>query len=109
MVRESKTRVIRRDSWLERQISLRDKHKLHMRPAQRLVETASRFGSEIRAVKDQLDMNAKSLVDMIEFAAYMVKRTAQDDNEFTLRARGADAREALKALEELVNQRFGLD
>lgn len=97
------------NGWLVRRISLQNKHGLHMRPAQRIVETASRYESDIRAIKDQLDMNAKSIVDMIEFAAYMVNKAAEDDNEFHFRAQGRDADEALNALDVLVNEHFGLD
>jgi len=93
--------------WMERRISLKNKHGLHMRPAQKIVETASRFQSEIRAGKDQVDFSAKSILDMIEFAAYMVKDAGGD--EFTFRAQGPDAKEALDALETLVNDRFGLE
>jgi phosphotransferase system HPr (HPr) family protein len=80
-----------------------------MRPAQRIVETASRFHADIRALKDHMDMSAKSILDMIEFAAYMVNRAAQDDSEFTFRARGPDAEQALGALSQLVDEHFGLD
>jgi len=97
------------DAWLERKISLKNKHGLHMRPAQRIVETASRYKSEIRAIKDHLDMNAKSILDMIEFAAHMVNAAASEDNDFMFRAQGPDAEIALTELEVLVNERFGLE
>ena len=80
-----------------------------MRPAQRIVEVASRFGAEVHAVKDHMDCNAKSILDMIEFAAHMVRATAEDDHSFTFRARGKDAQQALDALGELVDDHFGLD
>lgn len=97
------------NGWIVRRINLRNKHGLHMRPAQRIVETASRYQSEVHAIKDHLDMNAKSIVDMIEFAAYMVNKAAEDDNEFHFRALGADAQEALSALDLLVNEHFGFE
>lgn len=95
--------------WHERRISLRNKHGLHMRPAQKIVETATRYQSDIRAVKDALDMSAKSILDMIEFAAYMVNSAAENDNEFFFRAQGPDAEKALEALDKLVEDRFGLE
>ncbi|MCZ7645195.1 MAG: HPr family phosphocarrier protein [Planctomycetota bacterium] len=97
------------DEWMDRRISLRNKHGLHMRPAQKIVETATGFQAEIRAIKDDLDFSAKSILDMIEFAAYMVNRASENDNEFTFRAKGPDAREALEALDLLVANRFGLE
>ena len=96
-------------AWLEKNIDLKNKHGLHMRPAQKIVEVASKFQSDVRAVKDDMDCNAKSILDMIEFAAHMVRSTADDDNSFLFRASGDDAQQALDALGELVNDRFGLD
>ena len=96
-------------AWLEKNISLKNKHGLHMRPAQRIVEVATKYKADIRAVKDKMDCNAKSILDMIEFAAHMVRATAEDDHSFTFRASGDDAQEALEALGTLVNHRFGLE
>jgi len=96
-------------TWLEKNISLKNKHGLHMRPAQRIVETATKFRSTIRVVKDSMDCNAKSILDMIEFAAHMVRSTAEDDSSFVFRANGEDAEQALEALGHLVNDRFGLE
>jgi len=97
------------NGWLIRQINLPDKHGMHLRPAQRIVETATRYASEVRAIKDHLDMNAKSILDMIEFAAYMANKAVHDDNEFHFHAQGADAIHALNALDVLANEHFGLD
>ena len=97
------------DEWLEKKIVLKDKHGLHMRPAQRIVEVAGRFRSDVRAVKNSMDCNAKSILDMIEFAAHMVRETAEGDDSFVFRARGDDAQEALDALDDLVDRRFGLE
>jgi phosphotransferase system HPr (HPr) family protein len=104
-----KTPILKRGEWLECRINLRNKHGLHMRPAQRIVETASRFQAEVRTVKDHLDYSAKSILDMIEFAAYMVRGTAASDSEFVFRARGPDAEAALRALDTLVNEHFDLE
>jgi len=97
------------NGWIELRVDLKNKHGLHMRPAQRIVETAGKFRSEVRVIKDEQNLSAKSILDMIEFAAYMVNKAARDDHEFTIRARGPDAQAALKALEQLVETRFGLD
>src|ERR1051326_760912 len=96
-------------AWLEKTIDLKNKHGLHMRPAQRIVEVAGKFRSDVRAVKNGMDCNAKSILDMIEFAAHMVRSTADDDNTFLFRASGDDAQAALEALGALVNDKFGLE
>ena len=46
---------------------------------------------------------------MIEFAAFMVGKTTDDDNSFTFRASGEDAQQALDALNTLVDASFGLE
>ena len=94
--------------WLEKHINLKNKHSLHMRPAQRVVEVATRYDSEVRALKDQVDCNCKSILDMILFVEHMARATAKDDHAFVFRARGRDAQEALDALSELVDDHFGL-
>lgn len=96
-------------AWLEQPINLKNKHGLHMRPAQKIVETADRYQSDIRAVKDELNMSAKSILDMIEFAEYMVNSAEAEDDEFVFKAKGPDARQALDELNQLVEDRFGLE
>lgn len=100
---------VKEQTWQARTVSLRNKHNLHLRPVQRIVETASRFQAEVRVRKDDLDCSAKSLPEMIELAAYMVNRARADDYEFSFHARGVDAAEALEALAQLIEQRFGLE
>ena len=96
--------------WLETNIDLKNKHGLHMRPAQRIVEVAAKFNCDIRAVKDKFECNAKSILDMIEFAAHLVRATGDNDNSFIFRANGPDAEKALAALAALVNDRsFGFE
>lgn len=96
-------------TWLEKNINLAHKHGLHMRPAQRIVSVARKFKCDIRACKNDVDFDAKSILDMIEFAAYMVGKTADDDNSFTFRASGEDAQQALTELSALVDDSFGLE
>ncbi len=96
-------------AWLEKNIDLKNKHGLHMRPAQRIVEVAKRYNADIRAIKGDCDANAKSILDMIEFAAHMVRSTSENDHSFTFRASGNDAQDALLALGELIDEKFGLE
>ena len=95
--------------WLEKVISLENKHALHMRPAQRIVETACKFKSDVHVCKDAHDFNAKSILDMIEFAAHMVSHTEAQDKTFIFKSSGDDAEAALKALSELIDNKFGLE
>lgn len=96
------------NGWLNRSIDLRDTQTLHLRPVQCIVETASRYEAEVRAIKDHLDLNAKSIMDMIELAAYLGNKVPLDDKGFHFLAQGADAIDALNALEMLVRKNFRL-
>jgi len=71
-----------------------------MRPATQIVDAANRFKSEITIRHgDSGDVNAKAPVHVLTLAA-------EKGATLTLRARGADAEEALAALVDLVNRGF---
>jgi phosphocarrier protein HPr len=86
----------------ESRIQICNKLGLHARASAKLVSTAGRFSSEIMLVKENMEVNAKSIMGIMMLAA--CKGT-----ELTLKAEGDDAEEALKAIEQLVNDRFGED
>lgn len=75
---------------------------LHARPVMRFVDVASQFASTIRVKKDQLDVDAKSPMEMMLLEA--VQGTV-----LRLVAEGHDAQQALKALADLVKNKFGED
>jgi phosphotransferase system HPr (HPr) family protein len=68
----------------------------------RFVDVASRFASTIRVRKDELDVDAKSPMEMMLLEA--VQGTA-----LRLVAEGDDAQQALQALADLVDSKFGED
>ncbi|MES0372063.1 MAG: HPr family phosphocarrier protein [Mariprofundaceae bacterium] len=84
----------------EKSIHIQNKLGLHARASAKLVSTASRFSSEITLIKDQIEVNGKSIMGIMMLAA--CKGT-----ELCLRAEGKDAEEAVNAIELLVNDRFG--
>jgi len=73
---------------------------LHARPAAVLVQTANRFKSDIIIEKDGRRASAKNALDLLTLA---VERGAV----VTVEIQGRDENEAMKAFEELVNNRFG--
>ncbi|HKI60277.1 MAG TPA: HPr family phosphocarrier protein [Mariprofundaceae bacterium] len=75
---------------------------LHARASAKLVSTAGQFSSEIMLIKENMEVNAKSIMGIMMLAA--CKGT-----ELTLKADGSDAEEAIAAIEQLVNDRFGED
>ncbi len=73
---------------------------LHARAAARLVKTASSFSSDVRISNGDRQVNAKSIMGVMMLAA--AKGTS-----VILEATGDDAEEALAALTDLINNRFG--
>lgn len=73
---------------------------IHARPAALFAKTASSFASDIRVLKDGLEVNGKSIMGIMMLAA-------AQGNTITVRARGPDEEQAIRALEELVESRFG--
>ena len=84
----------------ERIVQIENKNGLHARPAAEIVKCAAKFRSEITIVKDDLDVNGKSIMGVMMLAA-------EHGSSITLRAEGPDADQALEALAELVHNRFG--
>jgi len=84
----------------ERILHIQNKLGLHARASARFVSEASRFASTITLMKDDIEVNGKSIMGIMMLAAG--KGTA-----LTLRAVGKDEALALNAIESLVNDRFG--
>jgi len=72
---------------------------LHARAAARFVKTAEQFGAEITVSKDEHTVPARSIMGLLLLVAGR-------GSAITVTAKGADAREALNALEALVAARF---
>jgi phosphocarrier protein len=85
---------------LERKLTVTNKSGLHARPAALLVQTASKFSSDITLVKGASEVNAKSIMGIMALGA-------GQGTELTIKVNGADEEEALNALLELFNSNFG--
>ncbi len=84
----------------ERAVQIINKLGLHARPAAEIVKTAARFKSEITIVRDELEVNGKSIMGVMMLAA-------EFGSTILLRAEGADADAALDALAALAAAKFG--
>jgi phosphocarrier protein len=84
----------------ERTVLIVNRNGLHARPAAEIVKLASKFQAEITIVKDDLDVNGKSIMGVMMLAA-------EHGSSITLRAEGPDAAQALDALATLVGNKFG--
>jgi phosphotransferase system HPr (HPr) family protein len=74
---------------------MRDKHLLHMRPIQKASAMAGAFEAEIKVSRGNGEWDAKSLADMLFFAADFA---AAEGDAFLIRANGSDAEKALAEL-----------
>jgi phosphocarrier protein HPr len=84
----------------ERTVTIVNQVGLHARPAAQIVKLASGFKSDITLARDELEVNAKSIMGVMMLAA---ERGAQ----LQLRAEGPDADAALDALAQLIADGFG--
>jgi phosphocarrier protein len=85
-----------------RQVRVANRHGLHARPAAEFVKLANRFRSDILVVREDMEVNGKSIMGMMMLAA-------EQGVELVIRANGEDAEDALSALAALVEHGFGED
>ncbi len=83
-----------------RTFTIRNRLGLHARAAALLVKTANRFVSEITLEKDGLEVNGKSIMGILMLAASKGTR-------ITLKVDGKDSVDAIQALGELIENKFG--
>ena len=74
---------------------------LHARPAAELVKTATRFESEIQIAKDEVWVNAKSILGLMTLAA-------ERGSELSIKADGRDADAAVAAIAELIERDWNM-
>jgi phosphocarrier protein len=85
---------------IERSVQVVNRNGLHARPAAEVVKTAAKFKSEITMVRDDLEVNGKSIMGVMMLAA-------EFGATLTIRAHGPDAQQAVDAIAELIAQKFG--
>jgi phosphocarrier protein HPr len=84
----------------EREVRILNKLGIHARPAAEIVKTAGKFKSNIIIVRDDLEVNAKSIMGVMMLAA-------EFGATIILRATGDDADAALEALAAVIANKFG--
>jgi phosphocarrier protein len=84
----------------EREVKIVNKLGIHARPAAEIVKTSARFKSTITIIRDDLEVNAKSIMGVMMLAA-------EQGATIKLRAEGPDADAALDALAALIAGKFG--
>jgi phosphocarrier protein len=84
----------------EIQLLIRNQLGLHARACALFVKTSSRFRSDVFVSRDDLEVNGKSIMGVMMLAA-------EEGATITVRATGADEAEALEAIRDLVDGKFG--
>ena len=83
-----------------REIVVSNKLGLHARASAKLTQLASKFSCEIWLTRNNRRVNAKSIMGVMMLAA-------GKGSSVLIEADGADADAALKALQELIANKFG--
>lgn len=83
----------------EREIEIKNKLGLHARAAAKLVHVAARFKSDIKIRKGDEEVDGKSILGILLLAAGR-------GSMILLRADGPDERDALDAIEKLIEAKF---
>jgi phosphocarrier protein len=84
----------------EREVQIVNRNGLHARPAAEIVKLASKYKSEITMVRDDLEVNGKSIMGVMMLAA-------ECGATLVVRAQGPDAEQAVDAIAALVARKFG--
>jgi len=84
----------------EAELVIRNQLGLHARACALFVKAAARFHAQILVSRDDLEVNGKSIMGVMMLAA-------EEGSTIRVRAEGPDEREAIAALSDLVNGKFG--
>ena len=85
---------------VERKVEVTNRLGLHARPAAMLVQKANKFKSEINLQKEDLEVNAKSILSVMALAAEM-------GSFVIIKAEGEDEAIAVEELAKLFEEKFG--
>jgi len=80
------------------ELEIKNTDGLHMRPAMKFVDIANRFESEINVNNGETNVDGKSIMQISMLAATC-------GTKLKVTARGPDARQAINALKELVEEK----
>lgn len=84
---------------LERKFTIRNKFGIHARPAALFVKTVSKFHSDIQVEKDGNIAAGKSIMGLLTIEGFQ-------GSVINVKATGADAKEALDAIGQLIDNKF---
>ena len=80
--------------------TLKNKLGFHARAAGHFVRVANKFSSEIKILKNGVEVDGKSIVDILTLAAPL-------HSLITIKAKGVDSQLAIRELGKLIEEKFG--
>lgn len=87
---------------IKEKITIKNSAGLHARPSAQLVKLASKFKSDFYIHSYGYRVNGKSILGVMTLAA-------ESGAELELELEGPDEEEALKAIKEAIENKFGMD
>lgn len=84
---------------IEKILTVRNRAGIHARPAALIAQTANKFASEIMLRKDDMTINAKSIMGVITMAALY-------NTTIVLTAEGSDEIQAAQSIFDLFESKF---
>lgn len=88
------------NSGISRVLTIQNERGLHARASARFVTVAGEFDAKITVSKDGVDVCGTSIMGLMMLAAAI-------GETISIKAEGVQKNEAISALEELVNDKFG--
>ncbi|MHC4071387.1 MAG: HPr family phosphocarrier protein [Planctomycetota bacterium] len=82
----------------EAELEIKNSDGLHMRPAMRFVDVANKFDSDVTVSNGETNVDGKSIMQITMLAATC-------GTKLKIRVEGQDAKEAIDALQELVEDK----
>ncbi len=84
---------------VQKVVQVKNKLGLHARPALLFVNIAAKFEADVYLGRDNHEVNGKSIMGVMMLAAEM-------GSKLTITAKGQDEKEAIKALIDLIDNKF---
>jgi phosphocarrier protein len=84
----------------ERSVKIANRNGIHARPAAEIVKVAAKFKSEVVLIRDDLEVNGKSIMGVMMLAA-------EFGSTLDIRAAGEDADAAVDAIASCIANKFG--
>jgi phosphocarrier protein HPr len=84
---------------IEKLLTVKNRAGIHARPAAIIAQTANKFVSDISLIRDDVTVNAKSIMGVITMAAGY-------NTTLRIQADGPDEKDAVSSIEKLFESKF---